>query len=256
MPPSKKWEEGVAGVHAELEKLDEGGQLDEAKFKSSVAAWQQAYGFTELTVEVSGGQRTITGAMSTKKKVTDVGRAGTKAEPFPLMYPKPRSQFPTLYFGKETDAIRTQAWFKQAYDDPIEREKNKIKRYVPFPSGGQELPDGKEIGIRSPYDLTIGSLVGPLAQEGTTGGYLINDRLRKYGFRPNGMQGDHFHEIQYGGKNKVENLWPLDKDLNRAGGNYLKNLEVTLPSGKKKKVSELKANVREYWFEIKGFRQP
>jgi hypothetical protein len=257
-PHDAKWTSGVAGVHAELEKLDDAGQLDDAKLKDSIPSWRKTYGFSELTVETAGGERSISGAMSQKRKVTGLGHMGTKGDPFPLTYPKPKSAYPTLYFGEATAATRLQTGLKAAYDDPRERAARNIKRYVPFPSGAQTLPDGREVGIRSPFDLTVGSLVGPLTQEATPGGYLINDRFGKYGFRPDsdGLQGDHFQEIQYGGKNMVENLWPLERSINNAAGNYLKNLEVTLPSGKKKKVAELKANAREYWFEIKAFRQP
>ncbi len=255
-PHDAKWTAGVASVQSELVKLDEAGQLDDAKLKESVPAWQKTYGFSELTVETSGGEHSISGAMSTKRKVATLGHLGTHDDPFPLTYPKPASAYPVLYFGEETGAVRTQEYFKEAYDDPKRRADLKIKKYVPFPSGSQALPHGKDIGIRDQWALKVGDEVGPLQQEGTPGGGKINDQLRRYGFRPNGMQGDHRWEIQFGGKDAIENLWPLDKGLNNAAGNYLKNLEVSLPSGKQKKISELKTNVRKYWFVIKTFKQP
>ena len=255
-PHDAKWEAGVAGVQGELTKLDEAGQLDEAKLKESVPIWKKTYGFSDLTVEASGGEHEIDGAMSTKKKVAALGHLGTHDDPFPLTYPKPANAYPVLYFGEETGAVRTQDYLKEAYEDPKRRADLKVKKYVPFPSGSQALPHGKEIGIRDQWAIKVGDEVGPLQQEGTPGGGKINDQLRRYGFRPNGMQGDHRWEIQFGGKDVIENLWPLDKSVNNAAGNYLKNLEVNLPSGKKKKISELKTNARKYWFVVKSFKQP
>jgi hypothetical protein len=197
--------------------------------------------------------------MSPGKPVAVLGHAGDKKDPFPLTYPKPKNAYKPLYLGEKTDGIiLTQAQIMAEYDNPKLRTQYEIKRYDPFPSVDQELPDGTEIGIRDPYDLTDSVLIGPLSAEGTTGGYLINDRLRKYGYDPSteGMQGDHFIEMQYGGKNVLENLWPLETGLNNASGNYLKNLKVTTLAGKEKKVSELKRNVRDYWFMVTGFKRP
>ncbi|MGF6289679.1 eCIS core domain-containing protein [Paraburkholderia youngii] len=255
----EKWKAGVAGVTAEMDKLDDEGVLDDAKLQASLPVWKKTYGFSALLIEGSKGNREIDGAMSPGKKVASLGNMGTKSDPFPLSYPKPRNLYEPVYlFDERTEPTKDQKAIKKLYDDPLQRAKRKVSRYVPFPSGPQALPNGKSIGIRGKYALDVGSLVGPLKAEGTPGGSLINDNLARFGMQPSvdDLQGDHFWEIQYGGDNVLENLWPLDRSANNASGNYLKNLEVTLPSGKKKKVSELKGNVRPYWFEIKQFKRP
>jgi len=256
-PTDPKWAAAVTGVHDALEKLEEGGQLDDAKVQDSLPAWKTQFGFTDLKVEVKDDGHEIMGAMSPHKPVAKMGRDGTHTHPFPLAYPKPKNRYNTIYLGPANSPARTQTDLKKAYDNPVTRAAQQIDKFVAFPSGAQAL-GGKPFGIQGKHALGLGDKVGPLTTAGTTGGYLINDRLDKYGFdrAHEKVEGDHFWEIQFGGENVIENLWPLDEDINGKSGNYLKNLEVTLPSGKKKKVPELKAATRKYWFEITSFKEP
>ena len=79
--------------------------------------------------------------------------------------------------------------------------------------------------------------------------------LAKYGFvaSDEGMDGDHITEIQFGGKDVLENLWPLDAGVNRGAGPTLAGATVTYPAtGKSIKISDLKANARAYYFKIKN----
>jgi hypothetical protein len=266
----EKWDAAVAGVKAELEKLEDAGELDSTTLKERLPIWQETYGFHELSVETTSEGQKIEGAMSDEKEIAE-GHTGEKSDPFPLIYPKPRDAYKPLFFGPPTDkfvvgkkerhGIVSQKVAKKSYDDETERQDYGLQEYVPFPKGDQQLDEGEHIGIEGEFVLEIGDLVGPLEEEGTPGGDLINDLLKKYGYDATDVdgkatQGDHYWEMQYGGKNVVENLWPLDTALNNASGNKLKNHVVTMPSGKERKVSELKHNVRDYWFRIEGFEEP
>jgi hypothetical protein len=69
------------------------------------------------------------------------------------------------------------------------------------------------------------------------------------------LQSDHFWEIQCSGGNVLENLWPLERELNGKSGNYIKNLEVMTLAGPRK-VTALKKDAQKYWLKIVGFRRP
>jgi hypothetical protein len=118
-----------------------------------------------------------------------------------------------------------------------------VIRYTPEEK--KSLPNGTQIGIADRYQMGIGEN-GPyrlVAGEKTPGGDKINNPLKKYGFSPSAekMQGDHVLEIQLGGRDSLDNLWPLDDGLNGASGIWIARQLVTCrQTGQKVPLAALK----------------
>ena len=78
-----KWKAGVAGVSADLEKMQKDG-LTEEEIQDHIASWKSTYGFTDLEVKLDGEDFDVIGAMSPKRLVAkatadnpEEGKAGT-----------------------------------------------------------------------------------------------------------------------------------------------------------------------------------
>jgi hypothetical protein len=254
-----RWEAAVTGVNAELGPMKKRGlALDD--LEKALPHWRKTYGFSALRVEAKDGAWEIIGAMSASKRVASAAEPGSRAKPFKLWWPKPRtSEYPPIALGGPIGTRRTQDYF----EDHIGKEDSrgiKIRWY--YPEQPTRLPDedgkptGPEIGLASRWHITLQKLVGPLSQDTTPGGEKLNRILRRYGFRPKkeDMQGDHAHEIQLGGKDEVQNLWPLETSRNASAGASLAQAVIEYPdSGRQAKLSSLKTNKREYWFKITKF---
>lgn len=72
------------------------------------------------------------------------------------------------------------------------------------------------------------------------------------------MDGDHVVEIQFGGKDVQQNLWPLDASVNRGAGSRLSKQQVDL-DGQKVTVDWLKKvkkkpgeETKKYFFKPTG----
>jgi 5-methylcytosine-specific restriction endonuclease McrA len=65
------------------------------------------------------------------------------------------------------------------------------------------------------------------------------------------MDGDHVVEIQTGGKDVLENLWPLDASTNRRAGSQISRTRFDI-GGKPVRMSQLKkqAASRDVWLQI------
>ncbi len=183
--------------------------------------------------------------------------AGDRDHPFDLVWPKPPSvQYPTLYFGGKSRTTKKQSDLKRLVGQKDETG-NTIRSYEPHTGG--TLPGSPEVlGISTEYRTALGTPVGPLSTEGTPKGRTLNKVLNRYGFSPaeEGLDADHVHEIQFGGRDLLTNLWPLDFNVNQNSGRTLKNASVTYPSGRVIKISELKKSCgqRDYHFKIIAFR--
>lgn len=206
------------------------------------------------------------------------GRWGSEAQPLPLDYGKPAaSAYPVLYFGPKTDRYLPQLELKATYGQSPLTSKNQpravyqtildrlrvseqtewaaqnyvVKTYSP--TSQQNLPGGRQIGLAGQYQTQVGKKFRLIPGE-TSGGYKINDALAKYGYdlHKEHTQGDHVLEMQLGGPNDYPNLWPLNEDLNRDGGNSIKNAIMKKPDGKEVKMSEVKdvARTRPVWLFI------
>jgi hypothetical protein len=195
------------------------------------------------------------------------GPVGTSKEPgsfdnpFELKWPKPASDdYPTLYFGGRTTEPITQEELKNLNGQEYPPgSKVKVKPYTPH--GGGTLSEREAIGLKQihhGWHLDVGTKVGPLQPPGvrTPGGGKIVDILKKYGFDPNTdkLQGDHVHDVQLGGEDAKENLWPLDAAVNQTAGPAVARETVHYPNGSgSEKISDLKkttAPLDRYWFRI------
>jgi len=106
---------------------------------------------------------------------------------------------------------------KQADWDAVD---NKITKFVATKE--EALPGGgPTIGIAAHNQVQVG-LTFEYTPGKTAGGRKLNSILKPYGFRPgkDSMDADHVIEIQLIGKaqgDNVNNLWPLDYQINRHG---------------------------------------
>jgi hypothetical protein len=188
------------------------------------------------------------------------GNWGTQSNPLPLNYTKrPAASYPVLFFGPKSEKRIPQSLLENGDIKKIEKilsskeraawgPSKPILRYAPTPTKPAPLPDGEgPIGISLTYKITVGKIV-PYKLGSTEGGGLINRTLRPYGYRAGteDNDGDHVVEMQIGGPNILENLWPLEKDENRSSGAKLAatrvkpgTKEMTLEEASKKKGSQL-----------------
>jgi hypothetical protein len=191
---------------------------------------------------------------------SQIRKEGTQTNPFPINWPKPASaDYPKLYFGAERDDYKSQTDLKQL----VGKQDDKgviVREYSPHTQ--TDLPNGDSIGVSANYHLQVGTVVGPLAKSGvkSPGGRVLNTILAKYGFRPeeDKLDGDHVHEIQLGGPNIVENMWPLSKYINRSSGKTIDETSVLLASNKSIKVYQLRELVKkinkQFYFKVSSVK--
>ena len=258
----QRWTQGQGAID-QLKKKP----LDEKEIASGLAGIKSRYGFKRLDFELEGDDWLITSELNPKDKDTAkaAGVPGTKSNPLPVEWPKrPSAKYETLYFGgqikKEHGITRSQDEMKKNKGKKDETGEE-VRAYKPE-KAGQTLPGSDQpIGLTDEFRTSKNKVVGPLATSTTPGGGKINRVLKRYGFDPvtegtggDGMDGDHVVEIQMGGRDEYENLWPLDAGENRGAGSTLASAQIEFPGGQTKKVSELKANSRQYFFKIKSFK--
>jgi 5-methylcytosine-specific restriction endonuclease McrA len=171
---------------------------------------------------------------------------GSQQNPFLIDWPKPAwIAYPKLYFGKPRSKTSQDDLKNLRANDPA------IKEFLP--SGGT-LSGGESIGIQAPYRIGKGSVIGPLSSATTPGGEKLAVILKRYGYHPDvdPMQVDHVHEIQLGGKDVVENLWPLATSINSKAGSTIAGCRVRFPDGSGDvPLRDLKRlSGTEFYFEI------
>jgi hypothetical protein len=172
---------------------------------------------------------------------------GSRAQPFPLDWPKPWwNAYPVLYFGGKRPPTPQATLRALAATDPTIHA---------FPPAGGSL-GGVTIGIQGQYRLASGSIIGPLSGSASTGGggKLIRI-LQPYGYiaDADGLEVDHVHDIQFGGADAISNLWPLQQSINSAAGAKLGSATVTVPgTGAKVAIADLKrVGGVDFWFQLK-----
>lgn len=118
---------------------------------------------------------------------------------------------------------------------------------------------GSELGIKgSSFQIDVNKVIGPLKDSSTPGGGKINSLLERYGWNASdeNMDGDHVQEIQFGGEDKLANLWPLNASMNRGAGSILSKQQVELDNQKitidwlKKVKKKDEENDTKYFFKI------
>jgi hypothetical protein len=198
---------------------------------------------------------------------------GTQSDPILLDWPKPYSkQYKPLWFGPKSKNRIPQDLLKTRSKDKIEElvePDNERERWVKAdrpivkyePESPANLPfGGPKIGIRAPYTVEPGKLLQlPRTKPGgTPGGDTLNAELHPYGFRPGeeGVDGDHVVEMQVGGQDRLQNLWPLDASTNRAaGGNLARSIfpikDANIPMSVLKARAQAPKVSKPCWFKIK-----
>lgn len=188
---------------------------------------------------------------------------GSEKSPIPMEYPKRKSsEYPILYLGPHSS--------KRLPQNVLEsKNKTEIKNYLTAsevskwqgkgekidefkPHERKALPFGEEtIGIIPDWQVDVGKRI-KLKPQKTKGGGLINSALKPYGYSAQSekLDGDHVVEMQLGGPNILENLWPLDMGENRSSGSIISTMEFEQPNNTRKiSMSDLKkqANSKPIW---------
>lgn len=189
-------------------------------------------------------------------------KGGTATTPILIPWPKPAyMNYPRLFLFNQGPPSKPK-W-------KLSAEKKPGTQIAVFkPDGGHGISSGlpatpselKGLGIKPPYQLTTSSVIGPLSEANTPGGGTINSLLERYGWDASSeyMDGDHVVEIQFGGKDVQQNLWPLDASVNRGAGSRLSKQQVDL-DGQKVTVDWLKKvkkkpgeETKKYFFKPTG----
>jgi hypothetical protein len=255
-PEESKWEAAVGAVRTNLEKMEPQG-VAEKDIDAAIPGWKQLHGFKSLSVQVTEDDYVIEGSMSPGRPVAKVHKSGSKKNPFKLTWPKPPStDYPVLYLGGVTSKTKRQSALKALHTKKQQDDTGaEIKEYSPHER--KKLPGGETIGLTQKYRIGPNTTVGPLSDATTPGGGKILRILDRYGFSADTeyLDGDHVREIQFGGDDAVENLWPLNASVNRGAGSTLSKSTVEYPtSGKTIKISELKQKPgSKYYFKITKF---
>ncbi|HQU31013.1 MAG: DUF4157 domain-containing protein [Planctomycetia bacterium] len=189
-------------------------------------------------------------------------KGGTKTNPIPIPWPKPAyTGYPKLSLYNQGSSDKPK-WKLSA------KKKTATLIATYNPDGSHSISAGppvapselKSLGIKPPYQIKADMVIGPLTEASTPGGGTINSLLERYGWDAASeyMDGDHVVEIQFGGKDVQQNLWPLDASLNRGAGSRLSKQLVDL-DGQKVTVDWLKKvkkkpgeETKKYFFKATG----
>jgi len=251
----KRWTRGQAAIDT-LKQRAARSPLDERSLSRELAALKARYGFQTLDYELDGEEWVIRSRMNP----TDRDRAkakpiGTRQDPIDLTWPKrASSRYPTIYLGGKIGRQRSQSYLKSRVGKR-DATGAVVRKYTPH-AQDQEVPGERQrLGIAPRFQVRRNTVVGPLAGSSTPGGGKLNRLLVRHGFQPSveGMDGDHVQEIQMGGVDRIDNLWPLDASENRGAGSTLAQTEVDV-GGRREKLSTLKQRSRKYYFRVKRFK--
>jgi hypothetical protein len=213
-------------------------------------------------------------------ELVGAGQVGTPENPIPMDWPKYASaNYAPIYLGPRSanripQTVMRDAFNKQGQktteaerqqDGDFQRIHNASRvRYEDInidkfePHQHKSLPGGgPTIGVTSEYQIRTGMALKMENPGSTQGGGVINSAIRPYGFSPMGERkaGDHILEMQLGGPNIKENLWPLSFGVNSSGGSLISRMQFTV-NGVPKRMAELKAEAqsRPIWFTIQNVR--
>ena len=248
----ERWNVAVQALQQELTRLrDEGTTTEEIQRRLPV--WQQRFGFSNLTLQTSETAWDLIGSMSAARRAATAARPGDQRNPFGLRWPKPAaSAYPIIYLGGVINRIKSQS-ILQGIHARGHRDETGLPVQAYAPTSRRTLPGGETIGLGADNRIAVGTVIGPLSTATTPGGRVLLSVLRRYGFdaTAEGKDGDHVKEIQFGGRDALDNLWPLDLGINRSSGSILSRAIVTYPSGRRISISELRDfSSRRYYFRI------
>lgn len=195
--------------------------------------------------------------------LAEEGDFATSASPLPMAYPKPTyTSYPDIHIAPGVGRRIPQRVLAQGVAavraELTEAEARAWDGVILLyrASERRALPGGPTVGVTAPYQVRTGMLI-LLAPGRTSGGGLINRAFEPFGYRAqqDGMDGDHLVEMQLGGPNILENLWPLQASENRSGGSRTASMSFTLPDGRRFTMDQLKERARrgvQVWFIISG----
>jgi hypothetical protein len=173
---------------------------------------------------------------------------GSRDNPFLLaQWPKPAwDAYPTLYFaGLATKVSQKSLEARFKAGDPT---------VVPYyPRGGVLGPN--KIGIQLPYRIKAGKdPIGPITNKTSPGGDKLARLLKPYGYDSvnDGLECDHIQDVQVGGIDAVQNLWPLARSINGPAGGRLHGSKLLFPDRKSDvPLKDLKlATTMQFFFRI------
>ncbi|HEY0639566.1 MAG TPA: hypothetical protein VGD67_18105 [Pseudonocardiaceae bacterium] len=176
--------------------------------------------------------------------------------PLDLRWPKPvAAGYPRVYLTHRGET-RSQHELRERFREgaPHIREYSPlVTRRLPHSSEEIGLDPYNQLGADNPY-------VGPLTNNTTPSGDKINRLLGPYGVQPTVLNGDHVREIQLGGDDEVNNLWPLPAAFNQAAGSRLNHatvVDTTTTPPQTFKITVLKNLIKtypaNYFFRIVSF---
>jgi hypothetical protein len=190
-------------------------------------------------------------------QLLSTGGMGSESNPAPLDYEKRNAAaYPVFYLGLGKAKNFTQATLKDRMD--TEEYKDKIFRYLP--TGSLKTPGNEEtLGLASASQIEVGRKI-EFEKKGTRGGGVgrFKSVVSKYGLTPSdaGWDVDHVVELQIGGEDIFQNLWPLPKGENRSSGSIIKSATV---KGANTTVSDLfserKKKKKTLWLIITSTHQ-
>ncbi len=155
---------------------------------------------------------------STRAVATGVGIASaTAAKTAPKKTEKPKCDGPTGL--TIADAI-PMTWYKVREDDYYPKRLH-IKDQVygrDDPSNPRKLPLGEPLGVPNKYWPRLNKVMQLIPSARGTKADDFRAVLTKYGFDWSGLQADHVQDLDWGGPDAFENLWPLSDSANMSAG--------------------------------------
>jgi hypothetical protein len=185
--------------------------------------------------------------------------AGKRSSPLELDWPGPQlapPAYPVLYFGGRIGRPRRQSVLKAMHTKGQKDETGTaIAAY--HPTRPRQLPGGATIGVTT----NLSQPIGPLRDAGTPGGGKFYAAVVPYGFdaTQEGLDADHVQEIQVGGSDSLQNLWPLDASVNRSKGSSLSKRSTHLDGASiqiasLKRVRSKEVGKEKFFFRIRSYR--
>ena len=194
---------------------------------------------------------------------------GTETNPAAFDYPKRRADaYPTFYLATGTLMSLDQKQMQAKFGTPAGAKGGQIYRYRP--TQPTDAPDSSaQLGLAAASQVDVGRKVFFEDKEARGGGVSrFKSLVGKFGFvaSESGWDIDHVVELQIGGKDEFDNMWPLPKGENRSSGSIIKNANIEITSAKvqkplktgleeKKKGSKGKKPQDGLWLLIKSTRQ-
>jgi hypothetical protein len=166
------------------------------------------------------------------------GEWGTEANPAAFDYPKRRADaYPTFYLATGSLKSLGQSKMQAVFTGKADKSGDQIYRYRPTEL--MATPDkSAQLGLTAGSRIDVGKKVFFEDKEARLGGVpRFKALVAKFGFvaSESGWDVDHVVELQIGGKDEFENMWPLPKGENRSSGATIKSSTIEIPATKEQK---------------------